>query len=199
MTIAEQIRREIDALPVGQPFTATSFLEMAERSNVDKTLGRLAKAGVIVRASRGVYVRPEQSRFGAIPPEISKIVAIKVQGEPFAVHGAEALRQFGLSTQVPVKPVFCTTSRSRTFRVGKIQVKLQQVSPRKLAYAGTNVGTALSALWYLGKERVDNKTFTAIRAKLTEEEYSTFKAAVPRMPGWMLQAFHVFERSEPRA
>ena len=199
MTIAKLIRRKIEELPIGQPFRAASFLDMAERSNVDKTLSRLVKAGVIMRATRGVFVRPKQSRFGVVPPEISKIAVLKAHGEPVAQHGAEALRQLGLSTQVPVKPVFYTTARSRTFQSGKTVVRLQQVSPRKMAHAGTNVGTALSALWYLGKGRVGSKVFETIRSKLTAEEYSTLKASVPQMPGWMAQALRHYEISTPHA
>lgn len=195
MTIAKLIRRKVEELPVGQPFTAALFLGLAERSNVDKTLGRLAKAGVIMRVSRGVFVRPKQSRFGPVPPEISKLAALKAHGEPVAVHGAEALRQLGLSTQVPVKPVFCTTARSRTFLAGKTEVRLQQVSPRKMLYSGTNVGTALAALWYLGKQRVGNETFEVIRSKLTSEEYSLLRDSVPHMPGWMAQALRRYEQT----
>lgn len=194
MTIAKRIRLKIEELPVGQPFAAAMFFGMAERSNIDKTLGRLVRAGVIVRASRGVFARPKRSRFGLVPPEISKLAELKAQGEPVAVHGAEAVRQLGLSTQVPVKPVFCTTARSRTFMAGKTVVRLQQVSPRKMLHGGTNVGTALSALWYLGKRRVGNETFEAIRSKLTAEEYSTLKESVVHMPDWMAQALRRYEQ-----
>ncbi|MBK7836600.1 MAG: hypothetical protein IPJ49_02675 [Candidatus Obscuribacter sp.] len=79
MSIAEAIRSKVEELPIGQPFTAALFLGMAERSNVDKTLGRLAEAGVIIRASRGVYARPKQSRFGVIPPEITKLAVLKAR------------------------------------------------------------------------------------------------------------------------
>lgn len=199
MTKAKQIRRKIEELPIGQPFCAASFLDLAERSNIDKTLSRLVKAGVIMRATRGVFVRPKQSRFGVVPPEISKIAVFKTNGQPVAQHGAEALRQLGLSTQVPVKPVFYTTARSRTFQTGKTIVRLQQVSPRKMAHAGTNVGTALSALWYLGKGRVNSTVLESIRAKLTTEEYSTLKSTVPQMPGWMAQALRQYEMSTPHA
>ncbi len=199
MSIAEAIRSKVEELPIGQPFTAAMFFGIAERSNIDKTLGRLVEAGVIVRASRGVYARPKQSRFGVIPPEITKMAALKAQGEPVAMHGAEALRQLGLSTQVPVSPVFYTTARSKSFKTGAIEVRLQQVSPRKMVHAGTKVGMALSALWYLGKESVDNSVFDAIRSKLNSEEYATFRATVPQMPGWMAQALLRYENGEAHA
>lgn len=65
MTIAKRIRLKIEELPVGQPFAAAMFFGMAERSNIDKTLGRLVRAGVIVRASRGVLRGPNDLDLGS--------------------------------------------------------------------------------------------------------------------------------------
>jgi hypothetical protein len=199
MTQVELIRQKIETLPLGQPFGAAIFSQVAERSSIDKTLARLAKAGLIAKVTRGIYVRPKMSRFGIAPPEISKLAALKTRGQPITVHGAEALRQLGLSTQVPVKPVYCTTARTKSFMVGKTEVRLQHVSPRKMAHVGTNVGTALSALWYLGKKGVNHTVFQTIKSKLSSEEYSTLKAAAAEMPGWMARSFREFENGKSRA
>lgn len=196
MTTAELIREKIEALPPGRPFTSSEFLSLGERTTVDKTLARMVKAGILARPTRGVFVRPQKSKFGEIPPEPLEVAVAKLHGEPVGIHGAEALHRFGLSTQVPVRPVFYTTGRSRTFNVGRTQVRLQQVSPRKLVYPGTKVGMAISALWYLGKEQVTNEVFEAISAKLSAEEYATLKSAAPKMPTWMSSALHRYEKSQ---
>lgn len=195
MSNAELIREKIDQLPAGQPFTPAAFLSIAERSSVDKTLARLVRAGVLSRPSRGVFVRPHESEFGVIPPEPIEVAIAKAHGMPVEIHGAEAARRFGLSTQVPVRPVFYTTGRSRTFWLGKMPVRLQHISPRKLVYPGTKVGMAISALWYLGKEQVSHKVFEAVRSRLSPEEYEALKAAAPKMPCWMADALHKYEKS----
>ncbi len=194
MTTAELIRQKIDELPAGQPFTPSAFLSLGERSTVDKTLARMVMAGILARPCRGVFVRPKQSKFGAIPPEPLEVALAKAHGESIEIHGAEALRRFGLSTQVPVHPVFYTTGRTRTFYVGKMPVRLQHVSPRKFVHPGTNVGMAVSALWYLGKEQITNEVFEAIRARLSTEEFEVLKASAPQMPSWMANALHRFEK-----
>ncbi len=199
MTSAELIRQKIAELPPGQPFTPSVFLSLAERSTVDKTLARMVHAGILARAARGVFVRPRQSKFGAIPPEPLEVALAKAHGEPIEVHGAEALRRFGLSTQVPVRPVFYTTGRTRTFYIGKTPVRLQHVSPRKLVHPGTKIGMSISALWYLGKEQVTNEVFDAIRARLSQEEFEVLKSVAPQMPSWMANALHRYVRGKLNA
>ena len=194
MSIAELIRQKVDEVPAGQPFTPAAFLSIAERSTVDKTLGRLVRAGLLTKPSRGVFARPKESKFGLIPPEPMEVAIAKVHGALVQVHGAEAARRFGLSTQVPVRPVFYTTGRSCTFNVGKVPVRLQHVSPRKLVCPGTKVGMAISALWYLGKEQVNREIFETLCSKLTPEEYAGLKAAAPQMPCWMADGLHKYEK-----
>lgn len=194
MSTAELIRQKIGECPAGYPFTPAAFLSMASRSTVDKTLTRMVRAGQLVRPSRGVFVRPEMSRFGALPPEPFEVAVAKAHGTPVQVHGAEAARRFGLSTQVPVRPIFYTTGRSRTFFVGSTEVRLQHISPRKLVAPGTKVGLAVSALWYLGKAQVDREVLDAVYSKLTEQEWQELKAKAPQMPSWMADALHRYEK-----
>lgn len=195
MSIAEVIRNRIKELPEGAPFTPALFSAIAQRSNIDKILTRLEVEGFISKPSRGVFIRPKLSKFGKVPVEPLKVAEAKASGAPVEVHGAEAVRRFGLSTQVPVRPIFYTTGRSKTFEVNGIPVKLQHISSRKLVKPGTKVGMAISALWYLGKEEVGNETFATIRSKLTELEYEELKATAPQMPAWMSNALLKYEKS----
>ncbi|MFZ9478269.1 MAG: DUF6088 family protein, partial [Steroidobacteraceae bacterium] len=85
---AELIRQRIEAMPIGEPFTPTAFLECGTRASVDQTLSRLVKAGSIERVTRGVFVRPEVSRFvGKVSPsplKVAETVALW-HGEPAVV------------------------------------------------------------------------------------------------------------------
>jgi Family of unknown function (DUF6088) len=199
MSTAELIRHKIEQIPPGQPFTPAAFLAIGERSTVDKTLTRMVHSGSLIKPTRGVFLRPKKSKFGTLPPEPLEVAIAKVPGALVQIHGAEALRRFGLSTQVPVRPVFYTTGRSRTFKVGKIPVRLQHVSPRKLAFPNTNIGTAISAMWYLGREQMNHKVIKTIKSKLSPEEYESLKAAAPKMPSWMADALHKYEKAKLHA
>lgn len=198
---AELIRTQIETLPEGEPFTPTSFIEFGSRASVDQTISRLVKAGIIVRVTRGVFVRPKESRFvGKVLPEPQKVAGIiaKTKGAIVQVHGAEAARQLGLSTQMPVQSVYCTSGPSRRFRLGKLEIRLKHVAPRKLTMAGRPAGLALAALWYLGKNEVSELVIEKIRQKLPPTEFAALTAAKSAMPAWMADAVRKHERSSQR-
>lgn len=197
MTIptAKAIQQHILRINRGEPFTNKQFLKLGPRTSVDKALSRLVKEGSIERITRGVFMRPKESPFiGKTMPDISKVVEVmaKDHGETVQVHGAEAARQFKLSTQVPTIHVFYTSGPSRKLKIGKLSVVLKHTSQRKLLLAGKRAGLALSALWYLGKENVNTKTLHAIQAGLSEKEFETLKNT--DMPIWMNSAFEQYSK-----
>lgn len=188
---AEMIRQHIERMPVGEPFAPAAFLECGTRASIDQSLSRLVKAGVIERVTRGVYVRPEVSRFaGKVMPEPLKVAEIvaKAAGAVVQVHGAEAARRLELTTQVPTQSVFMTSGPSRHIRVGKLEIRLQRVSRRKLTLAGRPAGLAIAAMWYLGKREVTPALVGKIRRKLEPAEFEVLKSAAHAMPAWMSDA-----------
>ena len=196
---AELIRQRIEGMPVGEPFTPTVFLAYGTRASVDQTLSRLVKAGVIERVTRGVFVRPEISRFvGRVMPEPLKVAEIvgKSVGGIVQVHGAEAARRLELTTQVPTQSVFVTSGPSKRIRVGNMEIRLKHVCQRKLVLAGRPAGLALSALWYLGKTEVTPSIIEKIRHKLGASEFEVLKSATPSMPAWMSDAIFRNERTD---
>lgn len=188
MNTTYQIQQRIKKTPRGKPFTTYSLLEFGARAAIDQALSRLATAGEIVRLTRGVYVKPEQNRFvGQVLPEpykIAQVIAEKTS-EVIQVSGAEAARQFGLSTQVPAQPIFLTSGQSRRFNMGSLEVTLKHVSKKKIPLSGSRIGLAISAMWYLGKERVTFQTIEAIKKRLTPQEFIKFVSSTKYMPVWM--------------
>jgi hypothetical protein len=184
-----QIRHRIMEIPAGTPFSVKELLSMGPRPAIDQALSRMVRGGLIARVTRGVFVRPKENRYlGKLAPEpgsVAKLVATS-SGGVLAVHGAEAARQLGLTTQVPAQPVFYTSGPGRRFRMGELQVVLKHVSPRRLSLAGRPAGTALSALWYLGKHQVTPEVVSTIKNRLGPEEFAALEAATTAMPGWMI-------------
>lgn len=194
---AKTIRQRIEAMPVGELFTPTAFLECGTRASVDQTLARLVKAGVIERVTRGVFVLPEISRFvGKVSPSPLKVAETiaKTTGAVIQVHGAEAARRLELTTQMPTQPVFVTSGPSKRIRVGKMEISLQHVCQRKLALAGRPAGLALAAMWYLGKKEVTPALVEKIRHKLGPNEFAALKGVTSSMPAWMSNAIFRNER-----
>lgn len=198
MSASQAIRELIASLPTGEIFTPSLFAEMGSRAAVDQALMRLAKAGSIDRIGHGLYVLPQKDRFGVKPlptPEQVAWAIARAEGATIEVHGAEAARRFGFTTQMPAQPVFYTTGSSRTIRLEKMVVRLQHVAPRKLILEGRPAGQALSALWYLGRNQVTSDTFMRLAERLPATEFRVLCGAKSSMPAWMVQALHSYEYS----
>jgi hypothetical protein len=192
---ARTIRQRIEETPAGTPFTSAELLEFGTRASIDQTLSRLVRAGVIERIARGVFVKAEVNRFvGKVMPEPAKVAAAvaKASGSVVQIHGAEAARRFGLSTQTPLQPVFSTSGPSRVVKVGAMEIRLNHVGSRKLALVGRPSGEALAALWYLGRNGVTPSVVQAIRSKLSTSEFEALRTS--RKPSWMSDAFFAAER-----
>ncbi len=197
MSTAESIRERIAVQPAGAPFTPALFAGLGSRASIDQTLMRLTRAGTIDRVGRGLYAVSQTNRFGlkAMPsPQAVAQALAAAEGATIDVSGAEAARRFGFSTQVPAQPVFHTTGSSHRVRLGQLHVRLQHVSPRKLALAGRPAGQALSALWYLGRRHVTPATFDRLAAKLSPGEFEVLRQAKTSMPGWMVEALRRYEQ-----
>lgn len=199
MSTSQAIRERIAVQPAGAPFTPALFAGLGSRASIDQALMRFAKAGCIERVGHGLYIVPKVGRFGIktlpAPEQVAQTVA-EAEGATIEIHGAEAARRFGLTTQMPVQTVFYTTGSSRAIRLGKLTVRLQHAAPRKLALAGRPAGQALSALWYLGRRQVTSGTFKRIAEKLPSSEFQALREAKASMPAWMVEALSRYERGE---
>lgn len=200
MKAIENIHNHIQQIPPGKPFNTASLRKFASDDNVRQILSRLVKSGEITRAARGIFVRPQEIPYlGKVLPEsriIAELIAEK-SGETIAVHGAEAARILQLSTQVPMQPIFCTTGNTRHIKMGKLEIILKHISPRKLVKPGTLVGLVISALWYLGKNHVSTVTIEKIKQQIEPEQFNELIEHLCQMPAWMANIFysHQKERS----
>src|SRR5260370_39754437 len=146
--IAARIMEYANGLPEGTPLAAKELLHLGSRSAVDQALSRLTRQGSLMRAGRGVHIRPIESRFGTRPPVASKVVeAIAAQrGESVAPHGAAAANELGLTTQVPVREVYLTSGRSRRLQLGAQVIELRHVPAWQLVLPGSPAAPAIRAL-----------------------------------------------------
>ena len=146
--LTDQILAHARRLPEATPIAAKAFLHLGNRAAVDQALSRLMCRGKLLRAGRGLYVRPIESRFGVRAPAVEQVVeAVAIQkGEVVAPSGAAAANALGLTTQVPVRSVYLTSGRSRKLTLGKQTVELRHAPRWQLALAGRPAGEAIRAL-----------------------------------------------------
>ena len=194
MSVAQAISNRVKRMKKGKPFVRNLFAELGSRAAIDKTLSRLVQSGCLERVARGVYMRPKLSEYTSqlVKPSPLAIMNVlsKVNGETIQIHGAEAVRRLGLSTQMQVVPVYYTSGRTREIKAGNAVVRLNHVSSDRLQHAGNKVGLALTALYYLGKDGACPHALSKIADTLSPDELTTLLAC--RMPKWMRAALAPF-------
>ncbi len=138
---------------------------------------------------RGIYMRPKPGLYVArARPNLWELISVIARQKHLSlqIHGANAVRRFGLSTQMPLIPIYYTNGASRSLFIGKAEVRLIHAGPIAMQHAGTEVGVAISALYYLGKDGATPECIAAIRKGLSPEDLLRLIAC--EMPKWMRMA-----------
>lgn len=187
--LTEQILAHAEGLPEGTPVAAKSLLHLGNRAAVDQALSRLAERGRLIRAGRGVYLCPITSRFGTRTPSVEQAVeALASQrGEVIVSNGAAAANALGLTTQVPIRPVYLTSGRSRTMNLGKQVVELRHAPRWQLTLADRPAGEAVRALAWLGPEKADEALKT-LKRKMPAGVFGELVAVAPQLPTWLARS-----------
>lgn len=182
----EQILERARTLPEGAPLRAKELLHLGTRVAIDQALSRLVKSGQLLRAGRGLYVRPVETRFGARPPGVHKVVeALGVaRGERLVSSGAAAANALGLTTQVPVRMVYLTSGPTRLLSLGAQTVELRHAPPWQLELPEGRAGQAIRALAWFGRERA-SEALHSLRGKLSSTELQELAAVQGRLPTWV--------------
>lgn len=189
MHLTDQIMEHAKRLPEGEPIAAKGLLHLGKRAAVDQALSRLAERGQLIRAGRGIYLRPVESRFGTRTPSVERSVEAlaKQRGEVIVSTGAAAANTLGLTTQVPVRSVFLTSGRSRTMSLGKQVVELRHAPRWQLTLANREAGEAVRALAWLGPEKADAALKT-LKRKLPSNAFEELVSVAPQLPTWLAQS-----------
>jgi hypothetical protein len=186
--LTSQILEEASRLPEGAPLAAKALLRLGSRPAVDQALSRLARRGQLLRAGRGIYVRPVESRFGVRAPSVEKVIeAVAAQrGETIVPSGAAAANTLGLTTQVPVRWVYLTSGPSRTLRLGRQTVELKHAPQWQLVLPSRPAGQAVRALAWLGPTKA-HETMRRLKRTLPATELDALAAVGPRLPSWLAE------------
>ncbi len=186
MSVSGSVSERVKRIKLGEPFLAEGFRDLGRPASVNKALCRLASLGEIERVTRGVYVRPIIHKvLGKVSPSYFQVLEliVKSSGETLQTHGVEAVRKFGLSTQMQVRPVFYTSGRSRRFKIGSLDVELRHVHMDWLQHSDSLAGLALVAMFYVGKVSLNKYMCSLIMSKIPRDEQRKLMGS--SMPSWM--------------
>jgi hypothetical protein len=186
MSTLAKVYQLIRKTKLGELFTTRHCLSFGSRGAVDQALYCLVKDGYIVRVARGVFMKK-----GSPQPTVLAVATIKAKsfGKRIAMHGSDAARALGFPVPANESPVFAVSGRSSSFRFGKIVIKFQGQSLRKLHGGNTLTGKVIRALWHLGK--------AAVNSELIGQTYHNWgkcclqlKEAAGLLPAWMNEQFY---------
>ena len=186
--ITSKIQQRIKGKGRGAIFAPADFLDLGSRAAVDQTLARFADQGIIRRLARGLYDYPKISaRFGMLAPALDDVaMAIaRKDNHVLQVSPATAANQFGLSTQVPMKPVYMTDGPTRTKTIGRQVIQFRNASAKTLVGAGQTSGAVFQALRYVGKDHVDAQVIGKIARTLDDQDRAALLRQSKHVPAWM--------------
>ncbi len=188
-SLSRQILAWTQTLPEGEPISAKALLHLGNRAAVDQALARLARRGVLMRAARGLYVRPVETRFGQRAPAAEKVAQAigRALGEIVVQSGAAAANTLGLTTQVPVRPVYLTSGPNRRLHLGKQVVELRHAKPWQLIEPHTAAGEALRALGWMGRSNA-HAAAAKLKSQLKPEDVQALANLRTALPGWLAQS-----------
>lgn len=185
-TLAEQILEHAAELPEGTPLVAKELLHLGNRAAIDQVLSRLVQRGTVLRAGRGIYVLPVESRFGSRAPSAAKMIEglANQRGEIIVPHGAAAANALGLTTQVPMRAVYLTSGPSRRLKLGAQTIEFRHAPIWQLIFPGRAAGEVIRALAWLGPDKA-GKAVRKLCTKLPPSALKEVASARPRLPTWM--------------
>ena len=186
--ITSKILQRIKGKGRGAIFAPSDLLDLGSRASVDQTLSRLADQGVIRRLTRGLYDYPKISpRFGMVQPAVDDVARAIARKDRYVllVSQAAAANQFGLSTQVPSKPVYMTDGPTRTRTVGRQVIQFRNASRKTLTGAGQKSGAVFQALRYVGKDGVTDSVINKLAGALSNKDRDLLVKQSRDVPAWM--------------
>ncbi|MCI1682857.1 MAG: DUF6088 family protein [Bacteroides sp.] len=187
MTIQEQIDIKVKEAEPGTLFFVGDFAEY-DNAYVSKILSLLTNFNVLERLAKGIYYKPIITRYGTVYPSAEKIVKAIAEREHAEIlpTGESALNALGLSTQVPMKPVYLTTGSPRIIKVGKKTIRLKSRVPRVYAYHSRLMPTLILALKAKGRNQVREEDINRIRELLRDsQEKKLIQADLTNTPVWI--------------
>jgi hypothetical protein len=122
---AEIIRHKVERGREDRLWTFSDFATLPTYA-VAKTLSRLAVEGVVRRVRKGIYYRPETTRFGATKPDLTRVFTETLDRKDvdWKPTGLSVWNSFGLTTQVPAITTFAVDRRVRVKAAGSMRVRI---------------------------------------------------------------------------
>jgi len=157
-SIENKVKNRIYGKGRGWSFSKIDFADLANVSSVDRALSRLQKAGTIRRVLRGLYDYPRYSKLleQSLSPDIDQVAQALARkfGWTIQVSGNAALNILGLSTQVPTQYLFHSDGKSKTYKIGTIELQFKKTKFKNIRFKYSESELLVQGLTALGKNKI---------------------------------------------
>jgi hypothetical protein len=204
------IRSFINKLPVQKIFCTRDVLHLSTRANVDQTLFRLTRRGLIQRLARGVYVRDLFFKTSAQVIATARAIAF---GKKIAEHPVQLLKEVNQAKDHPI-PTFSFWGRPGLFcleptdnelrrlvKLGfafKEPVRLTESCARKMSLAESKCGRVMHSIWHLKKENCTAAKVTRLTDLMVRSDEKLYHSIVRFIPAWLSDYFYLLESGQIR-
>ncbi|AHG64691.1 DUF6088 family protein [Advenella mimigardefordensis] len=188
ISISDRIVKHIHGKGRGWVFTPRDFIDLGSRGAVDVSLARLKQSGKIRRIGHGLYDYPVlHEKLGPLSPKLDSLAqAVSNQSRTKVFDsGATAVKNLGLSTQVPARPTFTTSGPSRVKKVAGRTLALKHARIPLIENAPDHVNAVLQAMVHLGRKNVDADTIQRFADRLDDRYLKALMKSRTKIPGWM--------------
>ncbi len=175
-------------------FCAQDFFDLGNRASVDQALSRLTRSGQIRRVARGLYDWPYtiviRKSSGVLkkvapPDHFSALKAIERKNDiKIYPNGLAAANSYGLTTAVPVQPIYTTDGSSRTLKVGNNTIILRKAPQKVLAWSKRPAFNVVQALFWLGKTHMGNPDVVKELQRLPDNIKQDLYIGIRMLPSW---------------
>ncbi len=185
--VVDVLRRDIEKAETGTLFFNNSFPEYDDEY-VGKILSDFVRQGLLLRLSRGIYLKTKETKFGVVYPtteDIARAIAERDNAEILPT-GSTALNMLGLSEQVTMTPVFLTSGSARKIKCGNRILTFKRGVPKNFSLKGKVTRLLVQAMKAIGERNYNEEWESAISAILRKyPEDRTMSDDLKVMPTWI--------------
>lgn len=128
-----ELKNALDLMAANEMFEASrlyceQFNTIMSEAAFYKSLERLVKVNYLIKISKGLYARPEQSKYGIVPPSEEEIITSFIENSRGIVIGYQLYNALNISTQISKNVrIYCNAIDQITKNIGNISIERKEL------------------------------------------------------------------------
>ena len=133
MEQSNELKNVLNLMATNEMFEASrlyceQFNTIMSEAAFYKALERMVKANYLIKISKGLYARPEQSEYGFVPPSEEEIATNFIENSRGIIIGYQLYNAINISTQVSKNiRIYCNAIEQMTKHIGNICIERKEL------------------------------------------------------------------------